>query len=29
LNKSLDDKAWLILSSDSDLLKYLKGAEGK
>jgi membrane protease subunit HflC len=29
LNKSLDDKAWLILSSDSDLLRYLKGAEGK
>jgi modulator of FtsH protease HflC len=27
LNKSLDDKAWLILSSDSDLLRYLKGAE--
>jgi membrane protease subunit HflC len=29
LNKSLDDKAWLILSSDSDLLRYLKGAEGR
>jgi membrane protease subunit HflC len=29
LNKSLDDKAWLILSSDSDLLRYLKGAEAR
>ncbi|HKC12379.1 MAG TPA: protease modulator HflC [Vicinamibacteria bacterium] len=29
LNKSLDDKAWLILSSESDLLRYLKGAEGR
>ncbi len=29
LNKSLDDKAWLILSSDSDLLRYLKGSEGR
>jgi hypothetical protein len=29
LNKSLDDKAWLILSLDSDLLRYLKGAEAR
>ncbi|HXB54646.1 MAG TPA: protease modulator HflC [Vicinamibacteria bacterium] len=29
LNKSLDDKAWLILSSDSELLRYLKGSEGR
>ena len=29
LNKILDDKAWLILSSESDLLRYLKGSEGR
>jgi membrane protease subunit HflC len=29
LSKSLDDKVWLILSTDSELLRYLKGAEGK
>jgi membrane protease subunit HflC len=29
LNGSLDDKAWLILSTDSELLKYLKRAEGR
>jgi membrane protease subunit HflC len=28
LTGTLDDKAWLILSTDSDLLKYLKGAGG-
>jgi membrane protease subunit HflC len=28
LSGTLDDKAWLILSTDSDLLKYLKGAGG-
>jgi len=28
LNHSLDDKTWLILSTDSDLLRYLKGAGG-
>jgi membrane protease subunit HflC len=29
LGVGLDDKAWLILSTDSDLLKYLKGPERK
>jgi membrane protease subunit HflC len=29
LNKSLDDKAWLILSMESDLLRYLRGAEAR
>jgi membrane protease subunit HflC len=29
LGAGLDDKAWLILSTDSDLLKYLKGPERK
>jgi membrane protease subunit HflC len=29
LNKSLDEKVWLILSTDSELLRYLKGTEGK
>jgi membrane protease subunit HflC len=29
LNASLDEKAWLILSTDSDLLKYLKSAAGR
>ena len=28
LSGTLDDKAWLVLSTDSDLLKYLKGAGG-
>ena len=28
LGTSLDDKAWLILTTDSELLKYLKGAGG-
>jgi len=28
LGTSLDDKAWLILTTDSELLKYLKGASG-
>jgi membrane protease subunit HflC len=28
LNASLDEKAWLILSTDSELLKYLKSAGG-
>jgi membrane protease subunit HflC len=28
LKASLDDKAWLVLSTDSELLKYLKGAGG-
>jgi membrane protease subunit HflC len=29
LNASLDEKAWLILSTDSELLKYLKSAGGR
>src|SRR5687768_11459529 len=29
LNTTLDEKAWLILSTDSDLLKYLKGSGGR
>ena len=29
LGAGLDDKAWLILSTDSELLKYLKGPEQK
>jgi len=29
LNASLDEKAWLILSTDSELLGYLKGAGGR
>jgi membrane protease subunit HflC len=29
LNASLDEKAWLILSTDSELLKFLKGADGR
>jgi len=29
LNASLDDKAWLILSTDSELLKYLKTSGGR
>jgi membrane protease subunit HflC len=29
LGAGLDDKTWLILSTDSDLLKYLKGPERK
>jgi membrane protease subunit HflC len=29
LNASLDDKAWLILSTDSELLKYLKSSGGR
>ena len=29
LNASLDDKAWLILSTDSELLKYLKDSGGR
>ena len=28
LKESLDEKAWLILSTDSELLKYLKSAGG-
>jgi len=28
LSSSLDDKTWLILSTDSELLRYLKGAGG-
>jgi len=28
LNGALDDKTWLILSTDSELLRYLKGAGG-
>ena len=28
LAASLDDKAWLILTTDSELLKYLKSAGG-
>jgi membrane protease subunit HflC len=28
LNAGLDDKTWLILSTDSELLKYLKGSGG-
>jgi hypothetical protein len=26
LQTSLDEKSWLILSTDSELLKYLKGS---
>jgi membrane protease subunit HflC len=29
LNASLDEKAWLILSTDSELLKYLKASGGR
>jgi len=29
LNASLDEKAWLILSTDSELLKYLKSSGGR
>jgi membrane protease subunit HflC len=29
LGAGLDDKAWLVLSTDSDLLRYLKGPERK
>jgi membrane protease subunit HflC len=29
LDASLDDKAWLILSTDSELLRYLKRSEGR
>jgi len=29
LNASLDEKTWLILSTDSELLKYLKSAGGR
>jgi membrane protease subunit HflC len=29
LNQSLDDKAWLILSTDSELFKYLKDSRGR
>jgi modulator of FtsH protease HflC len=29
LNGSLDDKAWLIMSTDSELLKYMKGPGGQ
>jgi len=29
LNGSLDEKAWLILSTDSELLKYLKDSGGR
>ena len=28
LNQSLDDKAWLILSTESEMLRYLKGSGG-
>jgi membrane protease subunit HflC len=28
LNESLDDKAWLILSTESEMLRYLKGSGG-
>ena len=29
LNESLDEKAWLILSTDSELLKYMKSSSGR
>jgi membrane protease subunit HflC len=29
LNASLDEKAWLILSTDSELLKFLKASDGR
>jgi membrane protease subunit HflC len=29
LNSSLDEKTWLILSTDSELLKYLKDSGGR
>jgi hypothetical protein len=29
LNGSLDEKSWLILSTDSELLKYLKESGGR
>ena len=29
LHSTLDEKAWLVLSTDSDLLKYLKGSGGR
>jgi membrane protease subunit HflC len=29
LSKSLDEKAWLILSTDSELLRFLKASEGR
>jgi len=29
LDRTLTEKAWLILSTDSELLKYLKGPQGR